>query len=100
MTASTATLIPFPPARSTRLMSHVNLLHLDGRLFATAGFLPGDPGAAWAWIRSIVAAELECSEDDIRCGESDDGDTVCVEGVPVYLVEIARALPFQTRRSF
>jgi hypothetical protein len=68
----------------------VNLLHLDGRLFATAGFLPGDPGAAWAWIQETVACEEGCSEDDVRSGESEEGDTVCVDGLPVYMVEIVR----------
>jgi hypothetical protein len=90
----TAQLVQFPPAASHRLISTVTLLHLDGRLFCTAGFLPGDPGAPWAWIQETVSAELECSEDDVHSGESEEGpDTVTVDGIPVYMVEIKRGRP-------
>lgn len=88
----TATLIAFPP--QPQMLSHVHLLHLDGRPWASAGFLPGDPGAAWAWIAETVAAELECSEEDVHAGESEEGDTVTVDGIPVYMVEIKRARAF------
>lgn len=94
----TATLLTFPVQRSQLLFSHVNLLHLDGRLFATAGFLPGDPGAAWAWIQETVATELECAEEAVASGESDDGDTVCVDGLPVYMVEIVRPARYCSTR--
>jgi hypothetical protein len=92
MNGPSCTLLPFPSAASVRLQSTVNLLHLDGRLFASAGFLPGDPGAAWGWIVETVAHEHGCHEDDVHTGESNDGDTVTVDGVPVYMVEIVRPL--------
>lgn len=92
-----AQILPFPP--QPRMLSHVTLLHLDGREFATAGFLPGDPGAAWAWIQETVAHELECHEDDVASGESEDGDTVCVDGIPVYMVEIKRGARFATNKG-
>lgn len=90
------TILAFPPARSERLVSTVTLLHLDGKTtFATAGFLPGNPGDAWNWIVETVAGELECAEEDVHAGESDEGDTVTVDGIPVYMVEIKRARAFQ-----
>lgn len=88
-----AQILTFPmlPAASVRLTSTVNILHLDGRLFATAGFLPGNPGDAWAWIQETVAHELGCTEDDVHADESEEGgDVVTVEGIPVYMVEIVR----------
>lgn len=95
MTAHCA-VITFPPSASLRLVSTVNLLHLDGRLFATAGFLPGNPGDAWAWIVETVAHELSVSEDDVHAGESEEGDTVTVEGIPMYMVEIIRSPRFRS----
>jgi len=41
----------------SRIMRQKQILTLDGRLFASAGFLPGDPGAVWEWIRDTVARE-------------------------------------------
>ena len=69
-----------------RTMRHVSLLHLDGRLWATAGFMPGDPGAPWAWIQETIAAECECNEDDVTVLETDDGDLVTADGIPVATV--------------
>lgn len=80
-------ILAFPAAASARLLSHVNLHALDGRLFASAGFLPGDPGAAWAWIVETVTAECECTEAQVNVGED---DTVTIDGLPVYTVEIIR----------
>lgn len=66
----------------------VRLLHLDGRPFASTGFLPGDPPAArWDWIAETVAAECECDPDEVDCMESDDGDMITVDGLPVYYVD-------------
>jgi hypothetical protein len=63
----------------------VRILHLDGRLFASAGFLPPyQPGAKWDWIRETVARECECAEDDVGC---DDDDQVTVEGIPLFRVQ-------------
>jgi hypothetical protein len=76
-------------------MRHVTLLHLSGALFATAGFLPGDAGAPWAWIQETVAAECGVAEDAVGCaeaGEEGGGDFVTVDGLPVYRVQIGCAL--------
>ncbi len=68
----------------------VRLVHLDGRSFAEAGFPTNvrDPGAPWAWIQETVAHEQRCSEDDVGCEESEDGDTVTVSGEAIYRVII------------
>lgn len=55
----TTNLLAFPAAMSYRLMSHVNLLYLDGRLFASAGFAPGQLSRTWSWIVETVAAECD-----------------------------------------
>lgn len=66
----------------------VRLYHLDGRPWASAGFLPPfQPGATWDWIRETVAHECECDPDQVGCMESDDGDLITVDGMPVYRVE-------------
>jgi hypothetical protein len=76
-------------------LRHVHLTHLDGRLFATAGFLPGLASAPWSWICEVVAAELECNEEDVGCQEANeddlDGDFVTVDGIPAYRVAIGRS---------
>ncbi len=89
----TATVLLFPPAASARLQSTVSLFHLDGRLFASAGFLPGDPGTAWGWIVETVAAALDCDEADVHC--ADDCDLVTAGGIPAYMVEILRPSIFR-----
>jgi hypothetical protein len=74
-------------------MRHVTLLTLDGRQFATAGFLPGLASAPWAWICETVVAECGCDEEDVGCqeaGEEGGGDLVTVDGLPVYRVAIGR----------
>jgi hypothetical protein len=86
----TATILTFPIHAASRLLSTVSLLRLDGTLFTSKDFLPGDPGAAWAWICKTVAAELECAESEVHAGD----DAVCVEGLPVYIVEIVRPTRF------
>lgn len=65
----------------------VRIHHLDGRPWASAGFLPPfQPGAKWDWIANTVARECECDEDQVGCVESDDGDLITVDGLPVYRV--------------
>ncbi len=88
-------LLSFPVEASARLISTVKLLHLDGRPFASGGFLPGNPGDAWAWIAETVATELGCLESEVEAGESEEGDVVCVEGMPCYMVEIVRPAAFR-----
>lgn len=62
------------------------LLHLDGREWASAGFM--GPGDAWGWIVESVAAECECAEDDVHCVEDPEGggDLVTVDGLPCYRI--------------
>lgn len=94
----TATILPFPPqpARAARTwprtrseMRHVTLLALDAdRIWATAGFLPGDPGAPWAWIQETVAHEVGCSEEDVHVLEGDEGDVITADGMPVCRVAL------------
>lgn len=80
--------LPFPPRPG--LLSQVTLTRLDGTPFASQGFLPGAPGAAWAWVVATVAAELDC--DPAALGATDD--TVTVDGLPCYVVEIIRPACF------
>ncbi|WP_448043759.1 hypothetical protein [Bradyrhizobium liaoningense] len=65
-------------------MRHLTLTHLDGRLWASAGFSGGLPSDAWAWVAETVAQEQGCYEDDVGCEESEDGDVVTVNGVAAY----------------
>lgn len=67
----------------------VRILHLDGREWCKAGFT--GPSDSWAWVQETVAHELGCSEDDVGCAESEDGDLVTVDGLPAY--RIAHGLP-------
>lgn len=87
-----ATLLEFPPAARSRLLSRVALLHLDRRPFASTSFLPGaGPGAAWNWIVETVARELEADPESVHCDEGESGcDVITVDGLPVYQVEITR----------
>ena len=65
----------------------VRLYHLDGRPWASAGFLsPFQPGAKWDWIRETIAAECECEPDQVGTMETDDGDVVTVDGMPCYRI--------------
>lgn len=60
----------------------VRLLHPDGRLFVSAGFLqPYQPGAKWDWIVDTVAREYALDLDQIGCVETDQGDAVTIDGV-------------------
>lgn len=81
----------FPPA--ARMLSTVTLTRLDGTPLCSKSFLPGVPGAAWAWIASVVAAELGCAEEEVAAGD----DTVTVDGLPCYMVEIIRPACFSAR---
>lgn len=78
--------LPTPATRLAPQVHTVRLLHLDGRPFASAGFLPGLASAPWAWIRETVARECDVDEDQVGTMETDDGDMVTVDGLPVYLV--------------
>jgi hypothetical protein len=69
-----------------RTLRTVTLLTLTGTLFATAGFLPGDPGAPWAWMQETVAHEWGVEEDAVGALEGEDGDLITVDGMPVYRV--------------
>lgn len=75
-----------------KTMRHVTLLHLDGHPWHTAGFLPGDAGAPWAWIVETVSREHECSEEAVGCAEPDEdeggGDFVTIDGERAYRVKI------------
>lgn len=65
----------------------VRLYHLDGRPWASTGFLPPfTHGAKWDWIRETVAAECECEPDQVGCIESDEGDLITVDGMPCYKI--------------
>ncbi|MGJ5032437.1 hypothetical protein ACQR1I_36755 [Bradyrhizobium sp. HKCCYLS2038] len=63
-------------------MRTVTLTHLDGRPWASAGFLPG--GDVWGWIVETVAHEHGVPEDAVGCLETEDGDAVTVAGEPIY----------------
>lgn len=81
----TATILLFP-TRPAALRT-IRLCHLDGRLFASAGFLAGDPSAGWTWIAETVAAELGCFPEDVHCMESEgEGDLITADGIPAYMV--------------
>lgn len=92
----TATILPFPPRpaqpnfpRTSSHMRHVTLLRLSGELMATAGFLPGDPGAPWAWIQETVALEVGCLEEEVHVLECmEEGDLITAEGIPVCRVAL------------
>lgn len=62
-------------------MTHVDILHLDGRRWMTAGFMPYQFGEGWSWIAESLAREFECSEQDVSC--DDDEEIVTVRGEPV-----------------
>lgn len=83
----TATLLTFPKPLHLPRPRTVTLLTLSGAPFCSAGFLPGDPGAPWAWIQSCVSEEWGCSEEQVGASEGNDGeDFVTVDGVPVVRV--------------
>lgn len=85
-----------PPA-AKRTMRHVRILHLDGREFASAGFLPGLASAPWEWIAETVAAECECRPEQVGCmepPEDDEGpgrDFITVDGLPCYRIGFGAA---------
>lgn len=97
----TATILPFPTFPRPLVLPKprtVTLLALSSdAVWATAGFLPGDPGAPWAWICEVVAREVGCSEEEVGTAEGDDGDVVTAEGIPICRVEIGgRSAPLGT----
>jgi hypothetical protein len=89
--------VALPVPSLQRTMRHVTLLHLDGRPFATAGFLPGSASRPWEWIVETVAAECECAEESVGCQEPGEdeggGDFVTVDGMRVYQVAIGHRAP-------
>lgn len=89
----TAQLVEFPTGRPFQMRT-VTLLTLQGAPFATAGFLPGDPGAPWAWICECVAREWGVEEDAVGTLEPHEdeggGDFITVDGLPAYRVQIGR----------
>lgn len=88
MTA-TAQIITFPRPLVIRSMRHVTLLCLTSdKVWATAGFTPGDPGAPWAWIQETVAREFGCAEDAVKTLETDDCDMITADGMPVCRVKL------------
>lgn len=62
----------------------VRILHLDGRVFASAGFLPGPMSDSWAWIVEIVSRELDVDPEQVDLLETDEGDVIAVDGLPAY----------------
>jgi hypothetical protein len=72
----TATLLQFPYRPRT-----VRLLTLDGRPWARTDF--PEPCDAWDWIARTVAAELDCSPEDVGATEE---DVVTVHGMPCYVL--------------
>ncbi len=81
-----------PKTRPAPTLRHVHLTHLDGRPFCSAGFLPGLASAPWSWICEVVAAELECNEEDVGCMEHEAEDFVTVDGIPCYKMAIGRSV--------
>ncbi len=79
-----ATILPFPMDASQRLVSWVRLQTLAGETIASAGFLPGAQNDIWTWIAGRVAEWTGCNPEDVHA----DDDTVTVDGLPCYLVEI------------
>ncbi len=41
----------------------------------------------WAPTSEVVAAWFGVSEEDVHCGESDEGDTIEINGKPVATIE-------------
>jgi hypothetical protein len=70
-------------AAQPRCQPVTQLCRLDGKVIAEASvsFISGD---RWAWIVETVARETECREDQVGCVETDEGDVVTVDGIPVY----------------
>jgi hypothetical protein len=70
-------------------MRHVHLVTLTGTPWASAGFLPGDPGAPWAWIQECVALEWGVGEEQVGALEGEEGeDFVTVDGLVVLRVAL------------
>ena len=69
-------------------MYHRSIRNLTtGHPIATAGFDgPNPAGDAWEWMQETVAAELECRPEQVGAIETDDGDVLTVDGVPVYKI--------------
>lgn len=67
----------FPPARNA-----TTIAYLDGRkAFWTCGLLGAD---RWAWVVEKVAYEHDAPARLIGLLESDDGDMITIDGIPVY----------------
>lgn len=73
--------VTLPVRRKSRWTSIVSL---DGHAWLASTHF--GPSGAWGWIVESVAAELGCDEDAVGSLESDDGDLVTVDGLPVYRI--------------
>lgn len=99
----TATILTFPKPTTLPQMRHVTLVRLNPRetIMATAGFLPGDPSAPWAWIAETVAADCECAEEDVHCLEDEEaGDLITADGIPVARVLFGQVSYNRDGRAF
>ena len=67
-------------------MIHRTIRTLDGRPFASAGFTDNRNGDVWAWMQETVAHECGVAPNQVGLDETDDGDVLTVDGVPVYRI--------------
>ena len=63
-------------------MKTLNLVHLDGRTFATAHFTNWGANR-WPWVQETVAREFDCDCDDVTAEADEDNEFVAVAGVRV-----------------
>lgn len=66
------------------MASWISLQKTDtGFVFARTHGISGSP---WTWITEVVAAELECSPEDLSCGDDEDGEFVALNGASVVRI--------------
>jgi hypothetical protein len=67
----------------------VRVMTIDGRCIASNHY--GAYGInrlnRWTWIQEAIAAECECSMDDVGCIETDEGDFFTADGLIVAYLE-------------
>lgn len=65
------------------------VIMLDGRCIATNHFGPCglDHLNLWGWVSAAIAAECECSADDVHCVETVDGDFISADNLIVAYLE-------------